>query len=83
MLHLINKEIYQLKLQKQWRLHDVFHRSLLEQDTIKKEWVDQKVTELELETCNNKKYKIEAIWDSAIYANETKSYLPSLYYLIA
>ena len=32
---------------------------------------------------NNKKYKVEAIRDSAVYAKETNGYLPGLYYLVA
>ena len=37
----------------------------------------------EVETYNNsKEYKIEAIWDSTIYANEAKDNVSSLYYLV-
>ena len=42
-------------------MHDVFHMSLLEQNTTKKEQVDKGVTELELEAGNSKKYVVEAI----------------------
>ena len=35
-LHLIGKQAYKLKLPKKWRIHDVFHIFLLEQDTTKK-----------------------------------------------
>ena len=31
----------------------------------------------------NKKCKVEAIWDNAIYEKELKSYSPGLYYLVA
>ena len=31
----------------------------------------------------SKKYKVEAICDSVVYAKETKSHLPGLYYLVA
>lgn len=31
---------------------------------------------------NCKEYKVEAIWDSAIYAKILKSYLPGLYCLV-
>ena len=37
----------------------------------------------EFEAGNNKKYKIEAIQDSAIYAKKKDGYLPKLYYLVA
>ena len=56
--------------------------SLLEQNIIRKERVDKKVTEWEFEASNNKEYKVKAMWDSAIYANKTKDPLPELYYLI-
>ena len=54
--------------------------SLLEQDTIKKERVE-KVPEYNAGD-NSKKYKIEAIRDSAVYARETEGYLPGLDYLV-
>lgn len=43
--------------------------SLLEQDTIKKGWVDNlPKPEKKFEVENNKKYKIEAIIDSIMYS---------------
>ena len=57
--------------------------SLLEQDTTKKERVDEKVTELDFEAGDSKEYKVEAIWDSAVYARELEGHLPGLYYLVA
>ena len=58
--------------------------SLLEQDTIKKELVDENVTELEFDAGNSEEYKVQAIWDSAVYAMELKSgHLPGFYYLVA
>lgn len=30
----------------------------------------------------NKKYKVEEIWDSAVYTKKSKSYLSGFYYLI-
>ena len=32
---------------------------------------------------NNKKYEVEAIIDSAVYAKKVKGHLPGLYYLIS
>ena len=32
---------------------------------------------------NDKEYKVEAIWNHAIYAKESKGYSPSLYYLVS
>ena len=56
--------------------------SMLEQDTTRKERVDKWVTELK--TGNSKEYKIEDIWDTAVYASKSESsQLPSLYYLVA
>ena len=65
-------------------MHNVFHVSLQEQDTTRKEKVDKRVKELELEAGNNKEYKVEAIWNSAVYASKSESgQLPDLYYLVA
>ena len=55
---------------------------LLEQNTTKKEQVE-KIPELDANNDNSKKYKVETIWDSAVYINKLKSYhLPGLYYLV-
>ena len=78
----VGKQVYKLELLRNWRIYDVFHILLLEQDTTRKERVDKKVTELDFEAGNNKEYKVEAIWDSAVYAKESKSHLPGLYYLV-
>ena len=56
--------------------------SLLEQDTTKKDPVE-KVPESDAGE-NSKNYKVEAIWDSAVYTMESKSgHLPEPYYLVA
>ena len=84
MLHLVGKQVYKLELPKKWRIHDVFHVSLLEQDTTRKEQVDENVTELEFDAGNSKDYEVEAIRDSTVYAMESESgNLPGLYYLVA
>ena len=58
--------------------------SLLEQDTTRKERVDKKVTELDFEAGNSKKYKVEAIRDNIVYTNESESgHPPGFYYLVA
>lgn len=56
---------------------------MLEEDITKKGRVDENTIELDTGG-NNKEYQFEAIWDNAIYANEsTKGYLPELYYLVS
>ena len=80
-LHPVGKQAYKLKLPRKWRIHDVFHVSLLEQDITRKERVE-KVPELDAGD-DSEEYEVEAIWDSAIYANKSESgYLPGLYYLV-
>ena len=59
MLHQIGKQAYKLELPKKWRIYNVFHMSLLEQDITKKERVE-KVPELDAGD-NSKEYKVEAI----------------------
>ena len=41
-LHPVGKQAHKLELLKKWRIHHVFHVSLLEQDTTRKGWVDKK-----------------------------------------
>ena len=83
-LHPVGKQVYKLKLPKKWRIYNVFYMSLLEQNTTRKERVDKNVTELEFDTGDSEEYKVEAIWDSAVYAMELESgHLPGLYYLVA
>ena len=55
--------------------------SLLEQDTTKKKQVE-KVPESDAGD-DSKEYKVEAIWDSAVYTRESEVHLPGLYYLVA
>ena len=83
-LHLVSKQACKLELPKKWRVYDVFHVSLLEQDTIRKGRVSKEVPELDVGNKDSEEYEVEAIWDSVVYANESESdYLPGLYYLIA
>ena len=58
--------------------------SLLKQDITRKEQMNELFSEPdpEFDVGNNKKYKVEVIIDSAIYAKKAKKYLPGLYYLI-
>ena len=58
--------------------------SLLEQDTTRKRRVN-KNNATELDAGNNSgEYKVETIWDSAVFARESESgHLPGLYYLVS
>ena len=81
-LYLVGKQEYKLELPKKWRIHDVFHISLLEQDTKRKER-DNNAVELDAGE-NSGEFEVEAIRDSAVYAKESKSgHLPGLHYLIS
>ena len=84
-LHPVGKQAYKLELPKRWRIHDVFHMSLLEQNTTRKGRVDEKTSQLEFEDNDEgEEYEVEAIRDSAVYAKESESgQLPGLYYLIS
>ena len=83
-LNPVGKQAYKLELSRKWKIHDVFHVSLLKQDTTKKERVDEKVRQMEFNTSDNKEYKVEVIWDSAVNARESKSgHLQDLYYLVS
>ena len=67
-LHPVGKQAYKLELPKKWRIYDVFHVLLLEQDTIRKGRMDENATELDAGNNNSGEYKVEAIQDSAVYA---------------
>ena len=78
-LYPVRKQAYKLELPKKWRIHDVFHVSLLEQDTTRK---GQKLSMPEFEPGDDKEYKVEAIRDNAVYAKEIDGHFPGLYYLV-
>lgn len=66
-------------------IYDIFHVSLLKQDTTDKERVNKNaVTQLEFEAGNNEEYKVERIQDSAVHLKESKpDYLSRQYYLVS
>ena len=85
-LHPVGKQAYKLELPRKWRIHDVFHVSLLEQDTTRKGRVDEEVRQMEFDAGDDEsgEYEVEAIRDSAIYARESESgHLLGLYYLVS
>ncbi len=85
-LHLVEKQAYKLELPKKWRIHDVFHVSLLDQDTTKKGQVDETTSRLKFENeGDGEEYEVEAICDSAVYPKKSDSghHLPDLYYLVS
>ena len=58
--------------------------SLLEQDTIRKEWVDENATQLEFKPNNDEEYKIIGIRNIAIYAKTLEaSHLLGFSYLVS
>ena len=68
---------------KKWRIHDVFHVSLLEQDTTKKGRVNDTQLDFEFEAGDDKEYEVDGIRDSAVYAKESTGQLLGLYYLVS
>ena len=78
-LHYVGKQVYKLELSKKWKIHDVFYMSLLEQDTTR---MRQEFSIPEFKSSDDKEYKVEAIYDSAVYAKKADRHLPGLYYLI-
>ena len=82
-LYPVGKQVYKLELLKNRKIHDVFHVSLLEQDTTRKGQVDDENIELDAGN-ENGEYEMEAIRDSKVYARELESgHLPGLYYLVS
>ena len=86
-LHPIGKQAYKLDLFKSWKIHNIFYVSLLEHDTTRKGRVDEEIRQMKFNNNgngnNNREYKVEAIWDSAVYARELEVYLLGLYYLVS
>ena len=81
MLHPVGKQVYKLELCKKWRIYDVFHILVLDQNSIKKKQVND--MQLKFEAGDNKEYEVNDIWDSAVYAKKSAEQLPVLYYLIS
>ena len=54
----MGKQAYKLELSKKWKIHDVFHVSLLEQDTTRKGRVDE-TTQMDFEAGDDEEYEME------------------------
>ncbi len=80
--------MYKLKLLTKWNIHDVFYRSLLEQDITKKELINNALPEpekdLKFAFGDNREYEVKAIIDSVVYGQQANSsdQMPALYYLV-
>ncbi len=85
-LHIVRKQAYKLELPTKLKIYDVFHMSLLEQDTTRKGQVDNKAlpeSEKEFEIGDDKEYEVEAIINSTMYGQQANnSQMPGLYYLL-
>ena len=68
--YLVEKQAYKLELTRKWKIYDVFHVSLLEQETIRKGRVDKKKMDLDAGDDKWREYEVEAICDSAVYARK-------------
>ncbi len=71
-----------------WKIHDVFHMLLLEQETTTKRRVDKALPEsekdLEFDAGGSKEYKVKAMINSAVYGQQANNdQIPGLYYLIS
>lgn len=56
--------------------------SLLKKNTIRNGQIDKNVTELDIGNNENRKYKVGAICNNAVYVKESAGYLLELYYLV-
>ena len=69
--------MYKLKLPIKWKIYDVFHVLLLEQNIIRKKRVDKALSkpekDLKFEVGGNNKYEVKAIIESAIYSQQTNN----------
>ena len=67
-LYIVKKQVYKLKLSIKLKMYDVFHISLLEQNTKKRGQVDQLLEPKKFETKDNKEYKVLVIIDNMVYS---------------
>ncbi len=84
---MVRKQVYKLELSTNWKIYDVFHMLLLEQDIIRKGQVDNKALpepekDLEFEARRDKEYEVKAIIDSTVYDQQANEQILGLYYLV-
>lgn len=77
--HLVYKQAYKFELFTKWKIHNVLHLILLQQDKLKKKQVN-KIVEIKFDKVKYKEYKVTAIEDSIIHNKAAKSQLLELYY---
>ena len=84
-LYPISKLAYKIEISRNWRIHDVFHLSLLEKNTDRKGRVDEVTFQLEfVGDSDGKEYKVEAIQNRTVYAKKSEGgHLPGIYYLVS
>ena len=63
------------------KIYNVYYVILLKQNTTQKKQV-KKVIKLSVSNKDSKKYKIEAIWDNAVYVRKSKGHLLGFYYIV-
>ena len=87
--HVIDEQAYRLKLSSQWRVHDVFHISLLKKNSKKKNATELSYQQNDIEIEKNETnefYEVNDIIDSKIYdydkVSDKKFSDSDLYYLI-
>lgn len=79
-LHPMRNQAYNIELSGKWKIYDVFHVLLLEENITRKRGVE---TAIKLDKGNSKKYKVEIIHDGKIYAKELDNgHLLDLHYLV-
>lgn len=84
----VGKQAYTLKLSTKWKIYNVFHLLLLEQNIIRKDQVNKLGNDLlepkkEVEVGDNKEYEVEAVIDSVVYSQETNDQMPGFYSFIS
>lgn len=80
--HVIGKQSYRLKLPDRWRIHNVFHVSLLEKDSSKQGEVNPRLEDMEFDEGDAPEYVVADIKDSAVFDPGDDGTPGGLYYLV-